>query len=147
MQEQTGNLAHLATITSRPEALVVASALEHAGIRTWIDGVHYASVDPISVALGGHRLRVFADQWQEASDILREMDLPGGELAYKGQQLSVIKVLLVYIGYWYFWLVPGVIMGALLAGLLALAPLNAFTAVPVDPRGRNDFHLAPKAVT
>ncbi len=142
MQEQTGNLAHLATITSRPEALVIASALEHEGIPVWIDGLWHASVDPISVALGGFRLRVPISEWGTASKLIAELGLPDSDLACDGQRHAVMKLLLVWIGYWYFWCIPGAIMGALPASLLALVPINAFTAMPVDPRGRADWYLA-----
>ena len=144
MQEPSSNLAHLATITSRPEALVIASALEHEGIPVWIDGLWHASVDPISVALGGYRLRVPIAEWGPASGLIEELGLPDADVVYAGQRHAVLKLLLVYIGYWYFWCIPGAIMGAFSASLLALVPLNTFTAIPVDPRGRNDFHLAPQ---
>ncbi|MEL1251808.1 hypothetical protein [Aurantiacibacter gilvus] len=136
-----GNLADLATITSRNEALVIASALEHAGVRTWIDGVHHASVDPISIALGGHRLRVFADQWEEASAIVHEMGLPDGEIVFEGQKLAVQKLLFAFVGLHVFLVIPNIIAGLLPLTSLWLLP-SAALGVPVDPRGQNDWYLA-----
>ena len=46
MQDGEGRLAHIATISSRPHALVVATLLEHDGIPVRIDGVWHAWVDP-----------------------------------------------------------------------------------------------------
>lgn len=139
--EQQGNLADLATVTSRNEALVIASALEHAGVTVWIDGVHHASVDPISVALDGHRLRVFAGQWEEASAIVREMGLPEGEVVFRGQRLAMQKLLFAYIGSHFFFLVPGIIAGVQ-APLVLLPMLLSVLGIPVDPRGSNDWFLA-----
>lgn len=145
MGERIGrNIAHIATITSRAEALVIASALEHEEIPVWIDAVHHASVDPISIALGGHRLTVPSGDWERASDLIRELDLPGALPAYRGQQFAVMRLLAVYVGPHFFFGIP-----AFIAGLTPWPTLLALTmmplGVPVDPRGQNDFYLAREA--
>lgn len=141
MQEQTGNLAHLATITSRPEALVIASALEHAGIETFLDGMYHCSIYPYSVALGGHRLRVYADKWEEASAVVREIGLPRSQIACQGQQRAVLRILALYVGPHFFLGVPAVIAGIFPPAILVTFASLAL-GVPTDPRGQNDWHLA-----
>lgn len=142
MQEPSGNLAHLATITSRPEALVIASALEHAGIETFLDGMYHCSIYPYSVALGGHRLRVYADQWEEASAIVREIGLPSSHIAYHGEQRAVLRIVALYVGSHFLLGVPAVIAGIFPPAILLIFASLAALGVPTDPRGQNDRHLA-----
>mgnify|MGYP001044244957 CR=1 FL=1 len=142
MGEGSGTtVAHLATITSRPHALVIASALEHDGIPVWIDGVYHASVDPLSIALGGHRLTIPIDEWGAASALIREMGLPDAEIAHQGQTQAVMRVLAFFIGFEVFVGVPALIVGALPLAAIAWVPLSLI-GIPVDPRGHNEFHLA-----
>jgi hypothetical protein len=134
-------MAVLAILTSRAEALVLASMLEAAGFLVHIDGEYHASANPISVALGGHRLRVPAWQHAEASALVRELDLPAQQVSYKGGQQAVVRLFSVYLGCQFFWAIPAAIGGLFpWIGLLGIAvfPLG----IPVDPRGKPDWHLA-----
>lgn len=133
-------LVVLAIVVSRAEALVIASVLDAAGIHVWIDGEAHASVDPISVALGGHRLRVPAWQHSAASKVVREVGLEQQTVSYKGGRLAIIRFLAVLVGSQVFIALPAVIAGVwpwfALTGIL-FSPLG----VPVDPRGRAQYML------
>ncbi|WAT17195.1 hypothetical protein OZN62_09640 [Aurantiacibacter sp. MUD11] len=144
LQAQTGNLAQIAVITSRPEALVIASALEHAGVPVWIDGMHHASVDPLLVALGGHRLRVPSGQYGEASDILREIGLPDAPVSYLGQRRAVTRFLALYVGTLFGFVFLGFLFTDIPKTYLQL-PVFMGLGVQVDPRGPNEYSLAPRA--
>ena len=135
-------LAHIATITSRPHALVVATLLEDAGIPVWVDGAWHASADPISIALGGHRLTIPVGEWARASALIVEAELPKADVAYEGGRRAVLRFLGICYGPLLLFGVPGAIAGLVPAVALALLPLSVATT-PVDPRGRNDWHLAP----
>lgn len=146
MQETPGNLVHLATVTSRVEALLIASALEHEGIPVWTDAAQHASVDPISVALGGHRLRIPRSEWHAASALVRELGLPERDIVYRGQQRSVLRFVALYCGTQLLLGIPAFLLGLLPALWLASVPLSAL-GIPVDPRGRNEFHLVSEQGT
>ncbi|MGB3166310.1 MAG: hypothetical protein WBA68_05970 [Alteraurantiacibacter sp.] len=137
-------LAHIATITSRPHALVVATLLEAEGIPVWIDGEWHASADPLSVALGGHRLTIPVSEWHRASELIAEVGLPCAEVAYEGGRQAILRFLAVCYGPLVFLGIPAAIAGIVSATVLALVPISAITT-PVDPRGRNDWLLAPVA--
>jgi hypothetical protein len=132
LQEVAGNLVHLATVTSQVEALVIANALEHQGIPVWIDGAWHAAVDPISVALGGHRLRIPVSEWRIASSLVRELDLPGREPVYLGQRRAVLRFCTIYFGIHLIFGLPGLFMGLLPAAMLTSVPLSMLT-IPIDP--------------
>lgn len=142
MGESAGSgLKLLAIVTSRPEALVIASMLEANGILVDVDGAWHASVDPISIALGGHRIRVAAQDYLPASDLIREMGLPDSEIAYEGGRAAIARFLAVFVGCQVFFIVPALIAGAIPLTMLAQLPLSVL-GVPVDPRSRNDYLLA-----
>ena len=141
MVRDGGNWVVLAILTSRAEALVLASMLEAAEIQVSLDGEYHASVDPISVALGGHRLRVPRWQHEAASALVRELELPAQPVSYRGGQQAVIRLLAVYLGTVMFWALP-----AMVAGLLPWSMVPAFLlqplGIPVDLRSRPDWYLA-----
>ncbi|WP_271079074.1 hypothetical protein [Aurantiacibacter sp. MUD61] len=141
MGREPSNLAHVATITSRPHALVIASALEHEGIPVWIDGVWHASAYPISIALGGHRLTIPVADHAAASSLIRDMGLPDAEIASEGQTRATQLLVALFLGPTLFFGIPAVIAGLLAPFSLFLALIGIPTGLPVDPRGRNEFHL------
>ena len=144
MHREGDALAHIATITSRPHALVVATLLENDGIPVWIDGDYHASVDPISVALGGHRLTISVSEWGRASALIRDAGLPWHGVAYRGGQRAVLRFVGVCYGTLLALGIPGAFLGLVPYQAIPLIPLAAITT-PVDPRGPNDWHLAPDA--
>lgn len=141
MPDEDRGMVVLAVLTSRAEAIVLASTLEAAGIHVYIDAEYHASVDPISVALGGHRLRVPAWQHAAASDLVRDMDLPAQPVSYKGGQRAVLRLLSVYLGTQLVWVIPATVAGLFPINIVLGIMLGAL-GVPVDPRGRPDWHLA-----
>jgi hypothetical protein len=137
-------LVVLAIVISRAEALVIASMLEAAGIFVWVGGEHHASVDPISVTLGGHRLRVPVWQHEAASAIVFEVGLPGLPVAYKGGQLAVGRLLAVFLGLQSFLAIPAAVAGVMPWSALLWIGSSALS-VPVDPRGSPDWFLVKPA--
>ena len=140
-------LVHFATITSRVEAFVMRSVLEDHGIHVWLGAEHHAGVEFISEALGGYRLEIFEADLIVASDLARELDWLDGEIIYEGQQQAVQRLLAVVFGVLIFFGIPAMIQGAMSLGVFLLAALNIPTALPVDPRGPNEFHLADGEAT
>ncbi|MBH5321408.1 hypothetical protein [Aurantiacibacter sediminis] len=146
MGRKPSDLAHVATITSRPHALVIASALEHEGIPVWIDGVWHASADPLSNALGGHRLTIPVADHAAASSLIREMGLPDAEIASEGQTRATQLLVALFLGPTLFFGIPAVIAGLLAPASLLVVLIGIPTALPVDPRGQNDFFLTEDGV-
>ncbi|RJY09575.1 hypothetical protein D6201_09575 [Aurantiacibacter aquimixticola] len=99
-------------------------------------------MDPLSVALGGHRLTIPQSDWRRASALIAEAGVAGAEVAYEGGRQAILRFLAVCYGPLIFFGIPAAIAGIVPASALALIPASAITT-PVDPRGRNDYFLAP----
>ena len=131
----------IAIVVSRVEALVLVSILEAEGILAFAGGVHHASVEVNSLALGGHRISVAASQWAEASAILREAGADRGWQFSEGLRRALLRFLALWLGLYASALALSVAAGALALWELAYLPFAA--VVPVNPQGRGDFYLAP----
>jgi hypothetical protein len=130
----------IAIVVSRVEALVLVSVLEAEGIIAVAGGVHHASVEVNSLALGGHRIAVPASQWAEASAILREAGSDRDAAFCTGLQRAVLR----FLGIW-FCVYGGVAALVALGSafpLWVIASIPLAMAVPVNPQGRGDFYLA-----
>ena len=132
----------IAILVSRVEALAMASMLEAAGIHVRIDGVHHASVEVNSIALGGHRLWVPAVQHEEASAIVREVGLPDSWQFCPGLRRAIWRFLGLYLGTITLFAAPAIVSGLLPLSSVLGIPLAGLT-VPVSPQGRGDYYLAP----
>lgn len=129
----------IANIVSRPEALVVASMLEAAGIIVRINGEHHASVDPISIALGGYRLTVPDWQLEDASRILGDTFGSAGFTFSEGLQTAVIKLLLVYLSTSLAIIILTALKFGLSSPLLLGLPFLQALGTPVNPQGRSEY--------
>src|SRR5687768_6433451 len=87
----------IAIVVSRIEALVLVSVLEAAGILAVAGGVHHASVEVNSLALGGHRIWVPASQWAEASAVLREAGADRDRQFSTGLRRAVLRLVAVWL--------------------------------------------------
>jgi len=129
----------IAIVVSRVEALVLVSVLEAAGILAVAGGLHHASVEVNSLALGGHRIWVPASQWAEASAVLRESGADRDWAFCSGARRAVLR----FLGVW-FCLYGGVAAVTALAGTFPLWIIGTIPfamVVPVNPQGRGDFYL------
>jgi hypothetical protein len=135
----------IAQFVSRVEALVLVSALETAGIIARADGIHHASVEVNSLALGGHRIWVPASQLDEASAIIREIGVDRNWEFSRGLQRAVLRFVGLWLAIWAPALVVAV-SGGVMSPLAALVqwPLMALS-VPVNPQGPGEFYLAGAA--
>jgi len=134
----------IAIVVSRVEALVLISVLEAEGILVFAGAIHHASVEVISLGLGGHRLWVPASQWREASAILRETGADRDWQFSWGLQRAVLRFLALWMGVYAAVVAWGVAAGAASLWAMVGIPLSALT-VPVNPQGRGDFYLARDA--
>jgi hypothetical protein len=131
----------IAIVVSRVEALVLVSVLEAEGILVVAGGVHHASVEVNSQALGGHRISVPASQWPEASAILREAGSDRDWQFSEGLRRAVLRFLALWLGIIAGSVALGVAAGVFTLWEFAYVPLSAL-AVPVNPQGRGDFYLS-----
>ena len=132
----------IAIVVSRVEALVLVSVLEAEGVLAVAGGVHHASVEVNSLALGGHRISVPASQWAEASAILRESGASWDWGFNDGLRRAVLR----FLGVW-LCLYGGVAALTALASPIPLWVIGSVPlamVVPVNPQGRGDFYLAPE---
>ena len=130
----------IAIVVSRIEALVLVSVLEAGGILAVAGGIHHASVEVNSLALGGHRISVPASQWEEASAILREAGASWSWHYSEGLRRAVLRFLRVWL-----CLYGGVAALSALASPIPLWVIGSIPfamIVPVNPQGRGDFYLA-----
>ena len=134
----------IAIVVSRVEALVLVSVLEAEGILVVAGGVHHASVEVNSLALGGHRIMVPASQWEEASAILREAGANRDWQFCTGVRRAVLRFLAVWLGLNGVVMAMGTAAGVFGAWWILGLPFSALT-VPVNPQGRGDFYLAREA--
>lgn len=138
-EHRPGTMVLLAIFLSRFEAVEIASMLRGYGIFASMDGEFYTSTIYESLAYGGYRLRVQAEDHLAASDILREAGGPGRQLF----RTKPRPILLWFAGIW------GGLFGAigLLGGSGVLAGLWALSAalgIPVDPKCRADYFLSQR---
>ena len=133
----------IAHLVSRVEAMVLVSALEAEGIIARADGIHHASVEVISLGLGGHRIWVPTSQHPEASALIREIGVDRNCEFRHGLHRAVLRI----VGAWLCLLVPAYLVG-LIAGAISVfqallfLPLQA-ASLPVNPQGRGEYFLAP----
>ncbi len=134
----------IAALISRVEALVLASMLEAGGILVHVDGAAHASVSVNSLALGGHRLWVPALQHEAASTLLIEV-LGKERWAFSyGLQRAILRLVGAWAALWSAIAIMWWGLGQAPLALVLLGPLNAVT-IPVNPQGRGDYYLHPKA--
>lgn len=122
----------------------MASMLRSAGIIVHIDGDQHASVEVITLALGGHRLLVPTWQWDEASGVIREAELPGNWQFCYGLRRAILRFLASYLGAWLVMIVPAILLKAYPASVLLQMPLLVL-GVPVNPQGPPQFFLSRPA--
>ena len=135
-----GTMMLLAIFVSRFEAIEIASMLRGYGIYVSIDGEAHASAEYVSLALGGHRLRVFAEDHATASEILGQ----SGVVERDVYRRTPRPILLWFLGLWAgLPVLFGLLAGAPIYGLLFV--LNVITGTPVDPKGRPDYFLSEPA--
>jgi hypothetical protein len=136
-----GKMVPIANIVSRSEALVVASMLIDAGIVVQLNGEHHASVELISVALGGYLLTVPDWQYEDASNILRHT-FAESEFAFsEGLQTAVIKLLVVQMGTSFAVLIISAIKFGISTPLMLGWPFLQILGTPVNPQGRSEYYL------
>ena len=133
----------LAIFVSRFEASIVASMLRGYGLIVSLDGEAHASVSYNSLALCGHRLRVASEDYGVASEILRQAGAEGDyELPRPNRLLMWAAAML---GAFYLATIGlSVLVGSAPAYSLLYIPLGIYS-IPVDPKGRPDYFLAPEA--
>ncbi len=144
MPESQSGLVVIAIFVSQFEARLIAGMLNGYGIHTVIDGDHYASVEFNSLALGGHRLSVIQEDYEVASDILRQGGVLAHEPSYSKPSSTLFKFLGLVFGCNAVVILPGVMLGAAPCTMLFLIPWSVFS-VPVDPKGPPDYFLAASA--
>lgn len=130
----------IAIVVSRVEAVVLVSVLEAAGVVVHAGGVHHASAEVHSLALGGHRIWILSSQWAEASAVLREAGADQAAPFSAGLQRAVLRFLSLWLGLYGGAMVIGMAAGAFALWELAYLPFAA--VVPVNPQGRGDFYFA-----
>jgi hypothetical protein len=131
----------IAIVVSRVEALVLVSLLEAEGVLALAGGIHHASAEVNSLALGGHRIWVPAVQWSEASAILREAGATSETPFCAGLQRAVVRFLAVWLGLYGSALALTAASGVISAWTAAFGLPLAGLAVPVNPQGRGDYYL------
>ena len=141
--EHDDAMVTVAIVVSRVEALVLVSVLEAEGILVFAGGIHHASVEVNSLALGGHRISVPASQWPAASAVLRESGASWSWEFNAGVRRAVLRFLAVWLGL--YGSVAALTALASPFPLWVIGSIPFAMVVPVNPQGRGDFYLAAEA--
>ncbi len=144
MERTEGSMVLLAIFVSRFEASTIAEMLRGYGLIVSLDGEAHASVAYNSLALGGHRLRVASQDYEPASEILRECGVEQQEHGYSGPTPALIWLWAGLVGFWSLMAGLSVAEGEASFPAFLYVPLAVYT-VPVDPKGRPDYFLSPLA--
>lgn len=142
MGRTEGSMVLLAVFVSRFEASMVAAMLRGYGLLVSLDGEAHASVAYYSLALGGHRLRVASMDYDAASDILRECGVERREYVHPRPTGALRLLLMALAGFWTSVAAFSVFLGNASIATFLEIPLAVYT-VPVDPKGKPDYFLAP----
>tara|TARA_B100000678_G_C18098019_1_gene457556 strand:+ start:76 stop:513 length:438 start_codon:yes stop_codon:yes gene_type:complete len=141
MERGDSSMVLLAIFVSRFEASIIAEMLRGYCLHVNIDAEAHGSVEYISLAFGGHRLRVFREDYRVASDILRQAGV-GEEISELPGPSRALVWLVGTLGCLYSVLLgSAVITGSAPIAALLYIPLGVYS-LPVDPKGRSDYFLA-----
>ena len=135
------DLVILANVVSRVEALCLADMLDAEGIPVLIQGYHHATVLVIPLGLGGMRIWVPRDFYEQAAALVRETGFHEAGIFSRSLQRAAAKVAVGYGGLHLVFAAYGFASGVLPAIWLVLAPLSAMTTVPVSPQSRGEYFL------
>ena len=140
-EHRPGTMVLLAIFLSRFEAIEIASMLRGYGILVSMDGEHYTATIYESLAYGGYRLRVVAEDHQVASDILREAGVSDRELF----RTKPRPILLWFVSFWGgLHIALNLALGA--TGFTAYyLPVASILSLPIDPKARGDYFLSAPA--
>ncbi|GAA4642227.1 hypothetical protein GCM10023115_04500 [Pontixanthobacter gangjinensis] len=105
--------------------------LEDNGIFVHVDGSNHASVDFISLALGGHRIRILKCDYGKASALIRETGAADSWEFSFGHRKAVVRLLCSWGG----------LQCAAALWSFVFVPLSIL-AMPINPQGRGDYFLS-----
>ena len=135
------DLATIAIVVSRVEALCLADMLNAEGIAVYIGGYHHGTVQVIPITLGGYRLMVPATQHGQASDLIREAGVESNWSFNRNVQRAGIRVLSISVGLHAGFATLGAIFSGLPLAVVAMFFLVGFQ-VPLSPQARGDYYLS-----
>ena len=141
MEHDKSSLVLLAIFVSRFEAIEVASMLRGYGLLVSLDGEAHAATEYISMALGGHRLCVLSDDYEVASEILRQCGVDSNDRKSRSPTRALKWLVGLVASAYTAMFVPAVITGAAPLVALIYIPFGVYS-IPVDPKGRPDYFLA-----
>ena len=140
-------MVEIARIVSPPEAMVLASRLDAAGIVCHVGGWRHHGVEINSLALGGFAVRVPQDQAGAASDLIRDyLAQPVSAEAMFAQRRRILRFMAMIF---FLFTIPGVAIALIFkpqpvaANVLGFAALPLFITVP--PAGRASYYLRSEA--
>ena len=143
MERENDSMVLIAIFVSRFEAIEIASMLRGYGLLVSLDGEAHAATEYISLALGGHRLRVANADYETASDILRQCGVEHSDRK-EIRPTSALKWLVGVVASVYATLFgTAVIAGAAPLYTLVYIPFAVYS-FPIDPKGRPDYFLSER---
>lgn len=139
-----GDLATLAILVSRVEALCLADMLNAEGIAVHIGAYCHGTVEIIPLALGGYRIMVPEAQWNQASELIRETAVHESWAFSAKARRAARQLFGFYTAYLVTWAGIGFALGTIPLSVLAMSPLSAFS-LPLSPQARGSYYLADPA--
>lgn len=106
----------LAIFVARVDAVVVSSMLRGYGIHVDLGADSHRAIDPVALALGGYHLRVSVQDYQLASDILREAGTCDNHIVSTGSRKAIVRFAVAWVGIVALYCAPGSLARRLQAG-------------------------------
>lgn len=136
-------MVDIARIVSPPEAMVLASRLDAAGIVCHVGGWRHHGVEINSLALGGFAVRVPSSQHAPASALIRDyLAQPVSAEAFCAQRRRILRLIALIA---LLFSVPGVAIALVFKSQAMAANVFGFAAfplfMPVPPAGRGSYSL------
>ena len=136
------DLITIAITVSRVEAVVVAGMLEGYGIPVHIGADAQGSTEYNALARRGYRLWVAEEDWEAASDILRQSAASAPATLITGPRRAIFRFWAAALGIQAVFVLPALAAFGTAAAQLLFLPLSILI-MPVNPQSRADYYLAP----
>lgn len=130
----------IAIVTSRSEAMVLASLLDAGGVLAHIGGYNHAAVAINPIALGGFRFQVPSDQYAHAAEIISQSELTAAYFS-KGLQVAVLRFIGFWLSIWLFVItLLSLAYGVLFLWVFSFVPLSVLS-IPVNLQGGSVYYI------
>ncbi len=133
-------MIEIARLLSRPEALTVQAMFDAYGISSHLGGDQHGATQVLPIALGGYRLTVPIDHYDEACDLLREVTAEPLPDHFVANRRRLLRLMLYWSGFCAIFCAPLIYVASAPVWLMLMIP-GELLLLPVPAQGRGDYYL------